>query len=143
NDVTSVCVDNAGYKWFGTAKCGISMYDDSPVGILESVNKLEYKLLSYPNPFREKTVISYQLSVISKNHKPITCYQLPITLSIYDITGRLIRTITPYSSRLTCYEVTWDGTDETGEMVKTGVYFIKLQTESGRTIGTGKTIFIK
>ncbi len=143
NDVTSVCVDNTGYKWFGTAKCGISMYDDNEVCVSESISQLRYNLLVYPNPFREKTVISYQLSVISKNQKPITGYQLPITLSIYDLSGRLIRTITPYASRITPYEVTWDGTDETRERVKTGVYFIKLQTESGRTIGTGKMIFIK
>ena len=52
-----------------------------------------YELTAYPNPSRGKTVISYRLSVIGKNSDPITDYLSPITISIYDLTGRHIRTL--------------------------------------------------
>ncbi|OYD15408.1 hypothetical protein CH333_05790 [candidate division WOR-3 bacterium JGI_Cruoil_03_44_89] len=145
NDVTSVCVDNSDYKWFGTERDGISMYDDTPVGVLESASRERYELVAHPNPFRETTVISYsigscgQLSVIG--NQPITDDLSPITLNIYDLSGRLVRQFTIYDLRFT--GVTWDGRNETGETIKTGVYFIKLRTASGRVIGSGKTIFIK
>ncbi len=67
-----------------------------PTGVEEENYELgimNYELTAYPNPSRGKTVISYRLSVIGKNSDPITDYLSPITISIYDLTGRHIRTL--------------------------------------------------
>ncbi|MCK4256681.1 endonuclease [candidate division WOR-3 bacterium] len=85
---------------------------------------------NYPNPFSTETVISYRLSVISKNHKPITGYRLPITLFIYDLTGRIIRNIPLRPSLIAPHSsVVWDGRDNSGENVPGGVYFYRLNID--------------
>ncbi len=104
---------------------------DLEFGIEETCSSPEIFALyqNYPNPFKEKTVISYQLSVIGKNHKPIT-------LKIYDLVGRLIRTfnlcnpcITSRQSGKSVQSVLWDGRDDKGNKLVPGIYFVKLYSE--------------
>lgn len=102
----------------------------------------------YPNPFRERTVISYQLPVIGKSKEPITDYRSlitdhrsPITLEIYDLSGRFVRTlpITDHRSQIT--EVVWDGRDNNGVLLPAGVYFYRWKGE-GFNI-QGKLVMIR
>ncbi len=86
---------------------------------------------NYPNPFRERTVISYQLSVIgNKSVKPITDHRSPITLKIYDLSGRLVRTLECINRvdavTRSQHSIVWDGRDERGVPVGTGIYFYRL-----------------
>ncbi len=86
--------------------------------------KLTQLLQNFPNPFNPETWIPYQLSEDSL-----------VSLSIYDTTGKLIRTLPLgyqsagfYSSRgRAAY---WDGRNETGESVASGIYFYQLTTPS-------------
>jgi len=134
NYVSAVCIDSSGYKWFGTEECGISKYDDTGTGIIDSDTSLGIKLFAFPNPFRNKTNIRYHFEGIPlKDGYPI--------LKIYDLSGRLIRSLNSLSS--TTGLTTWDGRDKNGNKVKTGIYLIKIQTAPGKFIGTGKMIFIK
>ena len=79
-------------------------------------------LQNYPNPFNPETWIPYQLSEDS-----------PVSVSIYDTTGQLVRTLSLgfqaagfYNSRdRAAY---WDGRNSLGERVASGVYFYKLET---------------
>ena len=81
-------------------------------------------LQNYPNPFNPETWIPYQLSEDS-----------PVSISIYDTTGRLVRTLSLgfqaagfYNSRgRAAY---WDGRNELGERVASGIYFYQLITPS-------------
>ena len=81
-------------------------------------------LQNYPNPFNPETWIPYQLSQDS-----------PVSISIYDTTGTLIRTLSLgiqpagfYNSRgRAAY---WDGHNEFGERVASGVYFYRLKSPS-------------
>ncbi|OYD15420.1 hypothetical protein CH333_05850 [candidate division WOR-3 bacterium JGI_Cruoil_03_44_89] len=97
------------------------------LGIEENNNIFSGFTIS-PNPFNEKTVISYsigscgQLSVIGD--QPITDYRSPITFTIYDLSGRLIRRFTIYDLRFT--SVVWDGRDDRGNSVPTGTYMCVL-----------------
>ena len=86
--------------------------------------KLTQLLQNFPNPFNPETWIPYQLSGDSL-----------VSLSIYDTTGKLIRTLPLgyqsagfYNSRgRAAY---WDGRNETGESVASGIYFYQLTTPS-------------
>lgn len=81
-------------------------------------------LQNYPNPFNPETWIPYHLSDAA-----------PVTLSIYDTTGQRIRTLALgvqaagfYQSRSRA--AYWDGRNDLGEQVSSGVYFYQLSTPS-------------
>ena len=93
---------------------------------LDSIGKPNQNQLlqNYPNPFNPETWIPYQLSEDS-----------PVSVSIYDTTGKLIRTLSLgiqsagfYNSRgRAAY---WDGRNAFGERVASGIYFYQLTTPS-------------
>ncbi|MDE0636002.1 MAG: T9SS type A sorting domain-containing protein [Candidatus Poribacteria bacterium] len=81
-------------------------------------------LQNYPNPFNPETWIPYQLSQDS-----------PVSVSIYDTTGKLIRSLSLgfqsagfYNSRERA--AYWDGRNALGERVASGIYFYQLTTPS-------------
>ena len=85
-------------------------------------------LQNYPNPFNPETWIPYQLSVAS-----------PVSISIYDATGGLVRTLSVgYQSEGFYHNrghyrgcaAYWDGRNAIGERVASGVYFYRLETPS-------------
>jgi len=79
---------------------------------------------NYPNPFNASTVINF--NIIPMND---------VELLIYDINGRLIKKlldkyITSYNSE--GFNVLWDGTDENGAYVPSGIYIYNLNTSLGQ-----------
>ena len=81
-------------------------------------------LLNYPNPFNPDTWIPYQLAEGAT-----------VTVKIYDVTGSLVRTINvghkPVGYYLTRERaVYWNGRNESGEPVSSGVYFYTLNTDT-------------
>ena len=77
---------------------------------------------NFPNPFNPETWIPYQLSKSTE-----------VTLQIYDISGRLVRTLDlgwkPTGSYMTQSSAAyWDGRNSVGERVASGPYFYTLQT---------------
>ena len=88
-------------------------------------------LRNYPNPFNPETWIPYQLSEDS-----------PVSISIYDTTGKLVRTLPIGYQSAGFYHsrgraAYWDGRNENGESVASGVYFYQLQVSPSRSIGAG------
>jgi PKD repeat protein len=71
---------------------------------------------NYPNPFNPETIINYHLPEASQ-----------VTLAIYNVQGQLIRTLVNQNLESGIYRQVWDGRNETGETVGTGVYIYKLQ----------------
>ena len=93
-------------------------------------------LTSYPNPFRIRTTISLSCPAGSTGH--------PRSLSIYDISGRLVRILSshaPRPPRLTPYEYVWDGTDYRGRSLPGGVYFYRF--DSPQFTVTEKVVLIR
>ena len=93
---------------------------------LDSIGKPTQNLLlqNYPNPFNPETWIPYQLSEDS-----------PVSISIYDATGRLIRTLAIGFQSAGFYNsqgraAYWDGRNALGEPVASGIYFYQLMTPS-------------
>jgi flagellar hook assembly protein FlgD len=69
-------------------------------------------------------MISYDLPVSAK-----------VTLSIYGVTGRLLRTLVSGElQEAGTHRVVWDGRDDRGEPVPSGFYFSHLSTEQGTKI---------
>ena len=88
-------------------------------------NKIQETRLfqNYPNPFSQSTVIRLEI--------PISNSQLPITLTIYDLSGRLVRTLIdkPITSHQSPITITWDGKDNLSSPVPSGIYFCQLKTQ--------------
>ena len=88
-------------------------------------NVEDTKLLpNYPNPFNPDTWIPYQLSAGST-----------VTVKIYDVTGNLVRTINVGHKPVGYYltrdrAVYWNGQNQNGEPVSSGVYFYTLNTDT-------------
>jgi hypothetical protein len=72
-----------------------------------------------PNPFRSATTISM-------GHRAED-----IRLSIYDATGKFINS---FALHPTPYAIRWEGTDQTGQSVPSGVYFVRLGTAEGKQV---------
>ena len=73
---------------------------------------------NYPNPFNPTTTIAF---TIPKN--------LQVYLGIYDMTGKLIKTLIDAPIEAGYHTVMWDGTDDNGRSVSSGVYFYKLKSK--------------
>jgi len=77
---------------------------------------LKSELNSYPNPFNPSTTITFTLSDTHEN----------ISLSIYNIKGQKVRSFDHLKSPSGSFCVTWDGRDDSGQQVTTGIYFLQL-----------------
>jgi flagellar hook assembly protein FlgD len=78
---------------------------------------------NYPNPFNPVTTIGFKVQG-SRFKVP-----LPTTLTIYNILGQKVRTLVDEPKRAGSYEVIWDGKDNKGEEVASGIYFYQLRAE--------------
>ena len=97
----------------------------------EDVIPDEFALHSnYPNPFNPTTTISYDLPE-----------QAQITLGIYDLLGKRIKTLVHQSQDAGKQIVMWDGTDDVGRQVSAGVYLYRIQ--AGQFAQTRKMLFLK
>jgi hypothetical protein len=71
---------------------------------------------NYPNPFNPETEIRYSL--------PDADYVL---MAVYDTRGRHIRTLTESYQPAGRYTVRWNGTDDRGSPVPSGIYMVRIQ----------------
>lgn len=83
-----------------------------------------------PNPFSCETAISYY--VIAKNR---------VKLTIYDVTGRVLRTLVDNTQNPGNYSINWDGRDVIGKRLASGVYFYRI--EIGRFKSSRKMILVR
>lgn len=77
---------------------------------------LNLKVIS-PNPSPAGVTLEYSLA-----------QTLPISLKIYDPSGRLIKTLVSGTQEAGEHIILWDGSDDRGRALSTGVYFCKLNT---------------
>jgi hypothetical protein len=86
-----------------------------------------------PNPFHETTAIRYQLSGAGK--------AIPVRLDIFDLTGRVIRTLVDEPQDRGEYAVQWNGSDDNRRKVAGGVYFYRLT--AGDLVCTKKMVLLR
>lgn len=71
---------------------------------------------NYPNPFNPETTISYNLPRGSH-----------VDLTIYNVNGQQVRKLIDEFQKAGKFTVTWDGTEESGAPVSSGVYFYRIK----------------
>jgi len=84
----------------------------------------------YPNPFSNTSAISYFLP-----------QEAMVSLKIYSLGGKLIKTLNEGNLSRGNYKMEWDGKNESGSPVPTGIYICKMMTD--HTVYQLKMVFIK
>jgi flagellar hook assembly protein FlgD len=64
-----------------------------------------------------------------------------VRLEVYDVSGRRVRVLLAGSESAGPHEVAWDGCDDMGRPVASGVYFMTL--EAGETSVSGKAVLLR
>ena len=85
---------------------------------------------NYPNPFNPETTISYRLEV-SEN----------VNLSIYNVLGQKTKTLVDDLVGPGFHEVRWDGRNDFGQQVASGLYFYKIV--SNNLVQTRKLLLLR
>jgi len=81
-----------------------------------SINKV-FLLGNYPNPFNPTTTISFELAKES-----------PVSISIFNVKGQKVKTLVEGICSAGIHQIVWNGHDDRGKSVSSGVYFIKMQS---------------
>ncbi len=91
----------------------------------------DYRLSdNYPNPFNPTTVIQYTVPKAGK-----------VSIAIYNVLGEKVKTLVNAVMTPGTYSAIWNGTDDNGKRVTTGVYFYQLKAQNA--VITKKMTFIK
>ena len=93
--------------------------------------------LNYPNPFNGITRIDYQIGI----NNPIVAGLTRYTLEVRTPLGGLVRRLVDELAAPGSYTAAWDGRNERGERVASGVYYYQLQI--GPIVQLNKLLFLK
>lgn len=85
---------------------------------------------NYPNPFNPGTFIQYKLPRDEK-----------VVLKIYNLLGQKIRTLVDREQKAGVHKIRWDGKDDLGREVASGIYFYKIK--AGSFTKTRKMLLLK
>ncbi|MBD3371021.1 T9SS type A sorting domain-containing protein [Candidatus Fermentibacteria bacterium] len=75
---------------------------------------------SYPNPFSTNAAIRFSVPRAGN-----------VKLTVYDLSGRLVRTLVDGDMSAASHSIVWDGCDQSGNELGAGVYFCRLETSEG------------
>ena len=123
--VLCMAVDQNNVMWFGTYDGGVFGYDyDSSnsatdiqtTDIIPSAIEI---LGNYPNPFNSETTIEFTL--------PNSDF---VNMVIYNIAGQKVRTLLNTTISTGKHHVRWNGKNDQGESLSSGIFFINLKTEN-------------
>ncbi|MCD6249886.1 MAG: T9SS type A sorting domain-containing protein [candidate division Zixibacteria bacterium] len=131
NDVISVFINDQqvypDLSWTGDgARVRLAALSTDAVGLPQTFALKQ----NYPNPFNPSTNIAFELP--SNGH---------VSLAIYNVLGQKVATITDQLYPAGRWEVTWNGNDDSGDQVATGIYFYRLTM--GDNVLTRKMMLLK
>jgi hypothetical protein len=92
---------------------------ERPVNRL-AITPIEYELYNnYPNPFNPETIIEYRVSKTGRVH-----------LAVFNVLGQKVRTLVDQDQFRGTHRVMWDGKDDSGNRLASGMYFYQLKGEN-------------
>lgn len=107
------------------------IYTTTTTGLSESSTPKGFKLYpNFPNPFNPSTTLKFNLDTESR-----------VQIKIFDIKGELMKTLIRDLTPAGENEIIWDGTNDTGYRLPSGVYV--YQVEAGTNIDSRKMILLK
>lgn len=113
-DAEAVSVDGSlvyvGSRWKGV----MIFLHDTTSDVPMSSSPAAY-LRNHPNPFNPRTLITFEV--------PVSAH---VQVSVYDLAGRLVRTLVDEMKPTGTHEVSWDGLDSHGRPVSSGVYLGRM-----------------
>jgi hypothetical protein len=84
---------------------------------------------NYPNPFNSRTKIDFSVEAGY------------VSVAVFDITGSLVKSLYRGNLEAGSYSIEWDGTDNNGSKVSSGIYYYILQNSNDHRVG--KMTFLK
>jgi hypothetical protein len=103
----------------------------NPVGITIADRPVDFELFAnYPNPFNPSTTIRFGLPESGA-----------VSLTIYDVNGRLVRTLVSSDCAAGMHEMTWNARDDAGRVVASGVYVYRLT--AGADVAVRRMVLVR
>tara|TARA_Y100000748_G_scaffold303970_1_gene311085 strand:- start:4043 stop:5407 length:1365 start_codon:yes stop_codon:yes gene_type:complete len=130
NQFGSPWENQALFDFDGEMLDALSVFDNSTVSTQRINNYSFNNIYNYPNPFNPSTILQYYL--------PQNEF---VTISIYDISGKLISSLVNNNQNSGFKSVRWDSTNNQGQRVSAGVYLYSI--EAGDFRETKKMILLK
>ncbi len=115
--------NNSASNWVFSVGNGTPGVRNTPY-LPDAVNELQVSknspelLRNYPNPFREGTTIEFNLDQPGK-----------YLITVLDVNGRVIRSLSDHDQISTVLNIYWDGRDNSGKPVDSGIYFYRLECD--------------
>jgi len=109
---STVEVNSTGTYGFFAHQADNSQPDNTP--LVFAINNC------YPNPFNNTTMIRYTVESYGK-----------VRLTIYNLLGHTVRTLVKENQGAGTYLVTWDGRNNNGNPVASGIYYLKMEVLNG------------
>ena len=104
----------------------VECFDAADVQDLEgqtgSANDSALRLSAFPNPARGDVSIRFSLDTAS-----------PVIVSVHDVAGRSVRTVTQGTLPAGAHDSRWDGRNGEGQDVGSGIYFLRVATPEGES----------
>jgi hypothetical protein len=119
---------------YGGGEVTVSVDDEDTNPNFPSLPRAFSLAQNYPNPFNPSTTISFDLAGTAGTSQPVT-------LNIHDIRGRKVKTLIDSDLEPGRHSVVWDGRNDSGGNVSSGIYLYTLRSEGNHH--TRKMIVLK
>ncbi|MCB0306638.1 MAG: T9SS type A sorting domain-containing protein, partial [Calditrichaeota bacterium] len=130
NNSDDVYIDEIEFRGLSSGAAG-SQIQPITLNALNSNQPEVFELAqNYPNPFNPTTTIQYSLPEAAQ-----------VRLDIYNMTGQKVRTLVSGGMEAGQHSVQWDGTNEFGEKVTSGMYIYRIV--AGDFVQTRKMVLLK
>ena len=105
-------------NWFPDKKAEWEQWVATSIPVAGDIRPTEFALSqNYPNPFNPTTTIAYDIAK-----------QGAVNLVVYNMLGQKVRTLVDSKQAPGAYRITWDGRDDNGALLPTGMYVYRLES---------------
>ncbi|HMB91035.1 MAG TPA: S41 family peptidase [Rhodothermales bacterium] len=107
-------------------KAALDWIDSTSTNVEDEIDSMaDLEVASYPNPFRDKVILSFKLDAPAH-----------VSITLYDLLGRRVTTLMHAPTTAGSHRVTWNGKNLHGTDMSTGLYFWKVTAGAKTKTGT-------